>query len=144
MASRRHAANSMAGTVRLFTTASATNKSLMAAAGHLLPLNYLHSGCGGALVRSASTSAATVDVAAEGHNTTAPSTAGHGGGKDDEKGITSYWGVGPTKVTKQDGTEWKWTCFRVRAYVLVVLILFCCKKKRKNIYIQTIFVCLFV
>lgn len=117
MASRRHAANSMAGTVRLFTTATAANKSLMAAAGHLLPLNYLHSGCGGALVRSASTSAATVDV------------AGHGRGKDDEKGITSYWGVGPTKVTKQDGTEWKWTCFRVRTYVLVVLILFCCKKK---------------
>ncbi|TQD72051.1 hypothetical protein C1H46_042409 [Malus baccata] len=112
MASRRHAANSMAGTVRLFTTATAANKSLMGAAVHLLPLNYLHSGCGGALVRSASTSAATVDVAAEGHNTTAPSAAGHGGGKDDEKTITSYWGVGPTKVTKQDGTEWKWTCFR--------------------------------
>ncbi|KAH9608370.1 hypothetical protein KSS87_009013 [Heliosperma pusillum] len=34
---------------------------------------------------------------------------GSGGG--DEKGVISYWGVQPKKVTKEDGTEWKWSCF---------------------------------
>ncbi|KAF8024366.1 hypothetical protein BT93_F1527 [Corymbia citriodora subsp. variegata] len=29
-----------------------------------------------------------------------------------EKAIASYWGVEPSKVTKGDGTEWRWTCFR--------------------------------
>ncbi|BFG30743.1 hypothetical protein CerSpe_170170 [Prunus speciosa] len=36
----------------------------------------------------------------------------NGSRNKDEKGIASYWGVGPTKLTKEDGTEWKWTCFR--------------------------------
>jgi ubiquinol oxidase len=30
----------------------------------------------------------------------------------DEKGIVSYWGVPPSRLTKEDGTEWKWSCFR--------------------------------
>ncbi|KAG7563797.1 Alternative oxidase [Arabidopsis suecica] len=40
------------------------------------------------------------------------------GGKADDQGnkgeqlIVSYWGVKPMKITKEDGTEWKWTCFR--------------------------------
>ncbi|PIA25864.1 hypothetical protein AQUCO_10500003v1 [Aquilegia coerulea] len=29
-----------------------------------------------------------------------------------ETAIASYWGVGPSKITKEDGTEWKWHCFR--------------------------------
>ncbi|XP_027360034.1 ubiquinol oxidase 1, mitochondrial isoform X3 [Abrus precatorius] len=33
-------------------------------------------------------------------------------GKKEEKGIVSYWGVQPSKITKGDGTEWKWNCFR--------------------------------
>jgi ubiquinol oxidase len=35
------------------------------------------------------------------------------GGNKEEKGIVSYWGIQPSKITKQDGTEWKWNCFRV-------------------------------
>ncbi|XP_027360033.1 ubiquinol oxidase 1, mitochondrial isoform X2 [Abrus precatorius] len=35
-------------------------------------------------------------------------------GKKEEKGIVSYWGVQPSKITKGDGTEWKWNCFRRR------------------------------
>ncbi|XWS75293.1 hypothetical protein CRYUN_Cryun01aG0073900 [Craigia yunnanensis] len=35
-----------------------------------------------------------------------------GGPAKDEKGIVSYWGLEPTKVTKDDGTEWKWICFK--------------------------------
>ncbi|GAB2263757.1 hypothetical protein Droror1_Dr00025891 [Drosera rotundifolia] len=29
-----------------------------------------------------------------------------------EKVVASYWGVQPRKVTKGDGTQWRWTCFR--------------------------------
>ncbi|KAM7510672.1 hypothetical protein LguiB_009547 [Lonicera macranthoides] len=27
-------------------------------------------------------------------------------------GIVSYWGVAPPKVTKEDGSAWRWNCFR--------------------------------
>ncbi|GMI99453.1 hyper-sensitivity-related 3, alternative oxidase 1A [Hibiscus trionum] len=45
------------------------------------------------------------------------STAPLGGDKQavgakDDKGIVSYWGLDPTKVSKEDGAPWKWTCFR--------------------------------
>ncbi|CAI9095042.1 OLC1v1030899C2 [Oldenlandia corymbosa var. corymbosa] len=46
--------------------------------------------------------------AAAGGATGAPAS---GGGKD-EKTIVSYWGIQPPKVIKEDGTEWKWNCFR--------------------------------
>lgn len=36
--------------------------------------------------------------------------AGSGGKKAKE--VVSYWGVQPSKVTKDDGSEWKWNCFR--------------------------------
>nr|AQM74363.1 alternative oxidase [Populus pruinosa] len=37
-----------------------------------------------------------------------------GGDKAEEKNaIVSYWGVPPSRVTKEDGTEWKWNCFRI-------------------------------
>ncbi|CAN6247546.1 unnamed protein product [Urochloa humidicola] len=29
-----------------------------------------------------------------------------------KKEPASYWGVAPTRVVKDDGTEWKWSCFR--------------------------------
>ncbi|KAI6706841.1 hypothetical protein NL676_009803 [Syzygium grande] len=38
--------------------------------------------------------------------------AGSDGASQGEKAIASYWGVEPSKVTKGDGTEWRWTCFR--------------------------------
>ncbi|GLU05272.1 hypothetical protein SLE2022_223810 [Rubroshorea leprosula] len=37
--------------------------------------------------------------------------AGGSGGKD-EKTVVSYWGIQPGKVKKDDGTEWRWSCFR--------------------------------
>ncbi|CAD5324318.1 unnamed protein product [Arabidopsis thaliana] len=33
-------------------------------------------------------------------------------GNKGEQLIVSYWGVKPMKITKEDGTEWKWSCFR--------------------------------
>nr|GMC54111.1 ubiquinol oxidase 2, mitochondrial [Ipomoea batatas] len=35
----------------------------------------------------------------------------NGGGRTDSA-VVSYWGVDPPKVSKEDGTEWKWQCFR--------------------------------
>jgi ubiquinol oxidase len=35
------------------------------------------------------------------------------GGQDSKKGIVSYWGIEPRKLMKEDGTEWRWFCFRV-------------------------------
>nr|AGZ61934.1 mitochondrial alternative oxidase 1a [Nicotiana benthamiana] len=43
-------------------------------------------------------------------NGAAAASGGSDGG--DEKSVVSYWGVPPSKVTKEDGTEWKWNCFR--------------------------------
>jgi ubiquinol oxidase len=34
--------------------------------------------------------------------------------KKEETEAASYWGVAPTRLVKEDGTEWKWSCFRVR------------------------------
>ncbi|XP_072963898.1 ubiquinol oxidase 2, mitochondrial-like [Typha angustifolia] len=34
------------------------------------------------------------------------------GGKKDEKAVVSYWGVEPPKLVREDGTEWKWSCFK--------------------------------
>ncbi|EHA8589318.1 ubiquinol oxidase 2, mitochondrial-like [Cocos nucifera] len=33
------------------------------------------------------------------------------GGKK-EKAVVSYWGMAPAKLFKEDGTEWKWSCFK--------------------------------
>lgn len=30
--------------------------------------------------------------------------------------VTSYWEVVPSKVTKEDGSEWKWQSFRVPTF----------------------------
>ena len=49
-----------------------------------------------------------------------------GGNKGDDKGEMSYWGIAPTRITKPDGTEWKWNCFKVCTmyYVCVSFYLF--------------------
>lgn len=31
-----------------------------------------------------------------------------------KKDVVSYWGIEPRKLLKEDGTEWRWSCFRVR------------------------------
>lgn len=42
-----------------------------------------------------------------------------------EKGnIVSYWGVPPSKVANKDGTDWKWTCFRVSLPLPLSLVSF--------------------
>ena len=31
----------------------------------------------------------------------------------DKKAVVSYWGIQPPKLVKEDGTEWRWFCFRL-------------------------------
>lgn len=38
--------------------------------------------------------------------------ASDNGGKAKAKAIVSYWGVDPPKISNQDGTPWRWNCFR--------------------------------
>ncbi|KAJ1431166.1 Alternative oxidase [Sesbania bispinosa] len=33
-------------------------------------------------------------------------------GNKEIKEVESYWGIQPSKIIKQDGTQWKWNCFR--------------------------------
>lgn len=40
--------------------------------------------------------------------------AGGGASGDNNKAVMSYWGVEPAKITREDGSEWRWNCFRVR------------------------------
>lgn len=39
-------------------------------------------------------------------------SGGAAAGGQKGKEVASYWGVQPSKITKEDGTEWKWNCFR--------------------------------
>ncbi|URE09981.1 Ubiquinol oxidase [Musa troglodytarum] len=34
--------------------------------------------------------------------------------KREEKALASYWGVAPPRLFNEDGTEWRWTCFKRR------------------------------
>lgn len=52
-----------------------------------------------------------VKPAAEEEKKLETGSAGGGVGGPDEKAVVSYWGVQPKKVTKEDGTEWRWSCF---------------------------------
>lgn len=33
---------------------------------------------------------------------------------EDSTVVSNYWGIMRPKITKEDGTEWPWNCFRVR------------------------------
>ncbi|KAJ6812216.1 ubiquinol oxidase 2, mitochondrial-like [Iris pallida] len=34
------------------------------------------------------------------------------GGENTGSTVASYWGIGPSKLVKEDGNEWKWSCFK--------------------------------
>jgi ubiquinol oxidase len=61
-------------------------------------------------------------TAAEAATREAAAPEQHGGGStekpkpadgQEKKGIVSYWGIESPKLVKEDGTEWRWFCFRV-------------------------------
>ncbi|XP_057448772.1 ubiquinol oxidase 1, mitochondrial-like [Lotus japonicus] len=80
------------------------NTALLAAKGSWVRAPASASSMYGGGLRSFSTAMAEKEVE--------PSPQHSAGGKKDEKGVMSYWGIQTSKVTKQDGTEWKWNCFR--------------------------------
>lgn len=71
---------------------------------------------GSRLAMSASCACSASTAAAGSLGDVAPPAAGD---KKPEKEAASYWGVAPTRLVKEDGTEWKWSCFRVRAIVML-------------------------
>ena len=110
----RHAGGSSR---RLF---SATATSPAVAAGR--PLLAGGDGFQGSWVRLMSTSAATQakDEAAK------AAAAGKGDGEKKEVAVNSYWGIEQSqKLVREDGTEWKWSCFKVRTRSLRSLPLLC-------------------
>ncbi|KAK4486292.1 hypothetical protein RD792_008963 [Penstemon davidsonii] len=38
--------------------------------------------------------------------------------------VSSYWGVAPPKVTKEDGSPWRWNCFR-GVFAIIAFFLLC-------------------
>lgn len=72
---------------------TASARGVMPAAARIFP------------ARMASTAAADAKEGA----TEKPAAAEHGQNK---KAVVSYWGIEPRKLVKEDGTEWRWFCFR--------------------------------
>lgn len=82
----------------------ATAKSPVAALVRLFP------------ARMASTTAAKPAVGGEEESEplkSAPEPEASDTPPSERKAITSYWDINPNKIVKQDGTEWKWSCFMV-------------------------------
>ena len=57
---------------------------------------------------------------------------------EDGKLIVSYWGVAPPKITKEDGTAWKWNCFRVCSSISIHR----CNCQIHEVTEQSLFICL--
>lgn len=100
----RHAG---AGASRLFaTTATATSPAA----------RTVLAGGEGAWVRLMSTSAASQvkdEAAKAAAKSSAAAEAAKGDGEKKEVAISSYWGIEQSKkLVREDGTEWKWSCFR--------------------------------
>jgi hypothetical protein len=71
-------------------------------------------GVQGSWVRLMSTSAAS-QAKDEAAKAAAAAVAGKGDGEKKEVAVNSYWGIEQSqKLVREDGTEWKWSCFRVR------------------------------
>ncbi|KAL2348796.1 hypothetical protein Fmac_002796 [Flemingia macrophylla] len=90
------------GSNRVASTALLAAKGLSGEVGALSKWSY----CG---VRSESTLAVSEKEKKMDSSSSSSSSAD---GKREEKGIASYWGIEASKITKPDGTEWKWNCFR--------------------------------
>lgn len=102
-----------AGASRLF---SATATSPAAAAAR--PFLAGGESVPGAWVRLMSTSAGS-QAKQEAAKAAAPPKDKEGGEKK-EVVVNSYWGIEQAKkLVREDGTEWKWSCFRVRSACLL-------------------------
>ncbi|CAO2045654.1 unnamed protein product [Urochloa humidicola] len=102
------AAMTLPGT-RLFSTGSVANRAatptLTSVRAPVLPTPWI------ARARLAST-AATAPVPGSSFNVASSDDSAKENKREREKEPASYWGVAPTRFVKDDGTEWKWSCFR--------------------------------
>ncbi|MQM05414.1 hypothetical protein Taro_038225 [Colocasia esculenta] len=67
------------------------------------------------LSRAASTLSAPTPAAGQEGETAAKGDVGvtkKAEGATEQKEVLSYWGVPPSRVTKEDGSPWRWACFR--------------------------------
>uniref|UniRef100_A0A7N1A279 Ubiquinol oxidase n=1 Tax=Kalanchoe fedtschenkoi TaxID=63787 RepID=A0A7N1A279_KALFE len=97
---------------RLFSAArSAAAAENMAAAGRILSQRYGPEGRGAAASWIGGVRRASTATLAE-KEQQKPKEQEVEAAEASEKSIASYWGVPTSKVTKEDGTEWRWSCFR--------------------------------
>ncbi|KAJ1431167.1 Alternative oxidase [Sesbania bispinosa] len=90
-----------------------TNTAMLVAKGFGAPNKWGFLVRGPAVyVRNGSTLAVPEEEEEKRADSSPSHNAASAGGNKEEKGIVSYWGIHPSKITKQDGTEWKWNCFR--------------------------------
>ncbi|MQM13782.1 hypothetical protein Taro_046709 [Colocasia esculenta] len=67
------------------------------------------------LPRCASTLSAPAQASEEEKAAKKAGTAGkvpQGEGSAQQEAVVSYWGVSPSRLVKDDGSEWRWTCFK--------------------------------
>ncbi|KAF8670235.1 hypothetical protein HU200_050767 [Digitaria exilis] len=95
---------------RTFTAAAAARPALLAGAdGGGLPAVMLRL----MSTSSSSSSSPAAAAAASQAKEAAAKAANKDGGDKKAVVINSYWGIEQSnKLTREDGTEWKWTCFR--------------------------------
>jgi ubiquinol oxidase len=89
---------------RLFAAEPVTGlaaRGVMPAAARILP------------ARMSSTVAEAAKEAAAPQQRQKPEAAAAAPEGQDKKAVVSYWGIEPRKLVKEDGTEWRWFCFRV-------------------------------
>ncbi|KAL5550799.1 hypothetical protein UlMin_000975 [Ulmus minor] len=113
----------LAGARRLFSTRAVANETVVAGVTKALSstgtvpewtkTTTVYWGQSGYGLRSRSTLALGEKDGDEQKKQTKNGAVSDGGHSNkDEKGIVSYWGVPPSRITKEDGTDWKWSCFR--------------------------------
>jgi hypothetical protein len=106
--SARRAAGSAAA-LTLFGTTTARLVPMVSVAGSRMPAML----AGGPTWHARLTSMAAAPAAGGSVGAEEPPAAGD---SKEKKEAASYWSVAPTRVIKEDGASWKWSCFRVRCH----------------------------
>jgi hypothetical protein len=109
--SARRAAGSAAA-LTLFGTTTARLVPMVSVAGSRLPAMLASPTWHARLTSMAAAPAAGGSVCGAEEP---PAAGGDSKENKENKEAVSYWSVAPTRVVKEDGASWKWSCFRVRA-----------------------------
>ncbi|KAL0407974.1 UNVERIFIED_CONTAM: Ubiquinol oxidase 3, mitochondrial [Sesamum radiatum] len=102
------------GRSRLFSTTTFTSNVSTNGASKILGARFMNYGAPRAYVLEARYWSSVASERAR-EEKSAPKL-GSGNENEDDRGgkavVSSYWGVAPPKVTKEDGSPWRWNCFR--------------------------------